>query len=185
MENTKSVFVSVLGWITVIVSGLGVFVSILQNIMVQTMFPAYEMHEALAQDATFEEFPIFLFSNIRLLVALVGVVIFAIFIVSVAFLKRKNWARVGMTVIFALGILYNLSSLLLQWLFMGFMDTDLPQAPEGFNEMMQIMKIFMVVFALGISGLFTWIIIKLNSESIKREFGAALHNNDETPLQQL
>lgn len=176
MENKESVFVNVLGWIMIIFCGFGLLISVLQNIMINVAFPIEEMQESLNNTSSPGGFPTFLFSNIRLVFVLFGIVILAGLIISVAFLKRKNWARIGLIILFGIGIIYNLGSLIYQWLFIDSINNDFPQSQNDFGNMMLIMKIFMTLFTFGFIVLFAWLIKKLTSENIKLEFGNTPHN---------
>ena len=46
---TRSMFVSVVAWIYIALDGFGAFISLIQNILVNTVFPFDRMSEGLAQ----------------------------------------------------------------------------------------------------------------------------------------
>ncbi len=187
MSEKKSTFVNVLGWILIIISGFSLLISIIENIMVNTVMPEFEMPDpiptnnitdSLSVYKTFEsieisnelgDFPFFLFSNIKLIVALFGLLILTSFIISIAFLKRKNWGRLGLIILFLIGIAYSIAGLIFQWIFIESIDDGFPHFYNIFGEMMLLMKIFTAVIAIGLSVLFGWIIKKLTSKEIKDE----------------
>lgn len=118
-----------------------------------------------------------MFSNIRFFFLSFLIISGTTFVSAIGLLKRKNWGRIIFTVIMGLGICWNLFSLVLQ----NLMFTSFPDFPHGemssqFNTMMNVMKIFTFIFAVGISYLFGWIIYKLSSFKIKNEFTSPINS---------
>jgi len=65
----RSTFVNVLAWIFIVIGGFSTFISILQNIMIQTMFPKEEISQAMQQADQVDNFPFFaqlMFNNVNL-----------------------------------------------------------------------------------------------------------------------
>ncbi len=178
-QQEKSTFVSALAWIFIALAGFATMISILQNIMISVMFPIGDMNKALESSQGQEQIPFFfrfMFSNIRFLFLSFLAVSGTTFVSAIGLLKRKNWGRIIFMVIMGLGICWNVLSLVLQ----SFMFSSFPDFPHGemnsqFNTMMNVMKIFTFVFAVGMSYLFGWIIYKLSSFKIKNEFIAPLN----------
>ncbi|RPI77758.1 MAG: hypothetical protein EHM45_07950, partial [Desulfobacteraceae bacterium] len=68
-QQKKSTFVTALAWIFICLAGFTAFISILQNIMIWTLFPVEEMNKAFKGSS--EPMPFFvefMFSNIRFIV---------------------------------------------------------------------------------------------------------------------
>jgi hypothetical protein len=179
LEPPKSTFVTVVAWIFIILAGFSTFISMLQNIMIQTMLSTTEMHRAMEMSNQDRNIPLvaqFMFNNIRLFFAAFLVVSASTFVSSVGLLKRKNWARLAFIGIMALGILWNIGGFVMQLA----MFSSMPQIPSGapdefqsrFNAMFIVMAVFSAIMAIGFSVLFGWIIKRLVSPEIKREFGA-------------
>jgi len=172
----KSKFVTVVAWIFIVGAGFATFISILQNIMINLMFPLEKMTEALNDSQAQQHIPSlfrFLFSNIRVFVFSFLVILATTFTSAIGLLKRKNWARIIFIVLMSLGILWNILGVVMQFSMFSFMPIP-EEAPNQFTAqfttIMTIMKIFTIVMAVGISILFGWIIKKLTSDKIKSEF---------------
>jgi hypothetical protein len=171
---TRSTFVTVVAWIFTVISGFMTMISILQNIMVQTMFDNPQMDEALRAAPPPGTPPVvtFMASHFQLLF-LVFLVFSAItLIASIGLLRRKNWARLLFIGLMALGIAWNLGGLVLQLTMFSAMQgsfANVQGAPDmkGFFIAMTVIS---VVMALGFSGLFGWIAKRLLSPAIVAEF---------------
>lgn len=71
-----------------------------------------------------------------------------------------------------LGIVWIVFGVIMQFTMFPQMMHDIPETIEAerFKMMFTAMRVFMFVFAAAFCALFGWIIKKLCSESIKREF---------------
>lgn len=74
--------------------------------------------------------------------------------------------------IMGIGIAWVIFGVIMQFTMFPQMMRDIPDTIEieRFKMMFTIMRIFTIVFAATFCGLFGWIIKKLSSQSIKREF---------------
>ncbi|PLY03937.1 MAG: hypothetical protein C0622_03585 [Desulfuromonas sp.] len=172
----QSTFVSVLAWIFIVIAGFSTFVGLLQNVMVWTIFQMEPMTEAQSQMEQADDVPAifnFVFNHFELFFLLTLCVSAFTLISAIGLLKRKNWARVAFIWIMALGIFWNLLSLIIQfYMFSTIPEFSSEQAvPPEFETMMIIMRIATVVMVVALSGLFGFIIKKLCSQQIKVEFG--------------
>lgn len=170
----KSSFVNVLAWIFIVLSGFTTFISILQNIMIFLFFPRDQMREAIQQAPDIEQIPAFarlMMSHVDLFFLGFLIVSTVTLICAIGLLKRMNWARLFFIGIMALGIVWNIGGLALQFSMVSSMQGMTHEAaPAEFQTMMTIMKVAMTIMALGMSGLFAWIIRKLISAPIRAEF---------------
>lgn len=176
MENqttgpvVKSNFVSVFAWLMIIFNGFGLFISIMQNIIVAFVFKLGEFDTAFKDMGDMPKgFPAFLFKNIRVLVPLIGVLILFAFISSIGLLKRKEWARRSFLFLLGFAILYTIAGSVFEAIFMRsmFHGTDMP---SEFSFISSFFMIFMIIFSLGFIFLFGWLFRKLSSGRIKEEF---------------
>ena len=160
----RSVFVTVVAWVFIVLSGFAVFVSIGQNVMIWT-HPGFSVPATTSgSGAGFEGF---LDKNFRLLVlGFLGVTI-VMLVSSIGLLKRKNWARVSVVALLALWILWNVASLAMIYLFS--MEQGQMAADRTHNAHLFV-QLFMLVFIVSISALLVWIIHKLLSPEIVEEF---------------
>jgi hypothetical protein len=170
----QSEFVTVVAWIFIILTGLASAVSILQNIMIRTMFSSEQMREAMAQQQNAEqvpEFAKFMFANVENVFLVILVVFLIMFATSIALLKRRNWARITFIGFMILGVLWNIFGLVMQSVFIG----DMPAPPDAeiadqFDTIMSAMRIGTLIFTLGLTALYIWIIVKLSSRAVREEF---------------
>ena len=167
----RSVFVNVVAWIFLVFSGLGVLECIIlmfvpwQGFMSQAQMQAAQMpHDAQLL-------------GVHMLQALLWIwLILGVWVCvsSIGLLLRKNWARISYIVMMALGIGVTALDLLMGILMLvlfhtaGFRNNPafLPGTAAIASGFMAILIIFMAIFL----ALFTWILIKLVSEAIAREF---------------
>ncbi len=166
--ESKSTFVTVLAWIFIIGAGFSFFVSIMQVIMVSTMFSGEEFRSMPENAPAFAKF---MHQYFYLFVYGFCALTLFTFVTSIALLKRKNWARLAFIAILAFGILWQVGGFIMQ----STMFSQLPKMPSGegfenFERMSNIIRWFSVVIAIGISGLFIWVIKKLTTQPIIGEF---------------
>jgi len=169
-----STFVSVVAWLFIIFAGFGVLISLMQNIMVHTMFSMPEMQEAMNNSGAASEIPpfaIFMFNHFRLFVSLMLVMTLFTLISAIGLLKRKNWARKVFIRILCLSILIMFMSIVVQYFFF-ISPHDYPgeKIPAEFQTMRNFMQIFFVILYAGIVAILGWIIKKLLSPDISHEF---------------
>jgi len=177
VPQKRSDFVTVLAWISIALTGFATFISLIQNIMISFFFPLDIIPQALQSPEAQQQIPhVFriLFMNIRLVFLSFLVVSLMTLVTAIGLLRRKNWARIVFISLMALGIFWNLASIIVQQLMLN----HIPQVPlaadtafeQNFTRMMTIMKFATFVLALGLSVLFGWIIKKLTSPDIRSEF---------------
>lgn len=170
----RSSFVTVVAWIFIVLSGFGTMISILQNIMIQTMFNASEMEKVMQAQPPpgSPPFATFMASHFQLFFASFLVVSALMLISSIGLLKRKNWARLIFIGLMSLGILWNIGGLALQFTMFSSVQNNFASVPDApdMKSFMIAMAVFSVVLALGFSALFGWIAKRLLSPSIVAEF---------------
>lgn len=174
MHNERSVFVTALAWVFIVLTGFATVIAFFQNLMVRTMFTG-EMEKVLDSKEGMEQVPQmarFMFDNVELLFLFVLVLCLTMFLTSIGLLRRKNWARWVFIFMLGLGIFWNIAGLFLQSVMMPDMTAvhGAEGVPEQFQSMMGMMRVMSFVIVGGFSVLFLWIIIKLCSERIAKEF---------------
>jgi hypothetical protein len=169
----RSTFVTVTAWIFIALSGFATVISILQNIMIQTMFNGPDMEKAMqSAPPGAPPFALFMASHFKLIFALFLVISVLMVISSVGLLKRKNWARLIFVGLMGIGVVWNLGGLILQFsVFSSVQDSfaGSPGAPD-MKPFFIGMAVVSILFALGFSGLFVWIAKRLLSPSVAAEF---------------
>jgi len=143
-QPKQSSFINTFAWITIVFSGLGVVIGIMQNMI------------TVMKDRGIE------------LIILMGTLVLTVItlISAIALLKRKNWARLFFIVLLVVGILWNVIA--------GYMQFDMMSsmmfAGEKIQNMQSTMKIVMGVIIVAILALHIYLIKCLSSDKIKSEF---------------
>jgi hypothetical protein len=175
----QSTFVTVLAWIFIVLAGFATLISLLQNVMINTVFPVDELqsasHSSASNDAPAAA--MFLASHVKLFFAAFLVVTASTLVAAAGLLRRRNWARLAFVGILLLGISWNVVALVAQQFFFASMPVVPPDAPPHFRAESQamegffmVMRVVSVVMAVGFSVLFGWLVKRLLSASVAAEF---------------
>ena len=178
----RSSFVTVVAWIFIVLSGFATFVGALQNLMIRSM--PFDQFNTMLQDSTAaSQIPgpaRFMFSHFQLIFLATFLLSLVMLIASLGLLRRRNWARLVFMGLLVFGIVYMIGGLFIQQSFMSSFNSSFRAAApqdsvfqanaDQFRSMFTAMRVFMVVFSLGIAGLFGWIAVKLSSAKIRAEF---------------
>lgn len=181
---SRSTFVTVVAWIFLLLSGFGLFISLLQNLMVHLLFPpeAFEEFARMPPPPGMPAGAGWIFGHLKAFFALMVLPVLAIFAASLGLLKRWEWGRKLFIAMMALSIAMNLVMLVFQ----GFMLAGLHgqfeavaqaapagQAPPDVGAFLIGIGIFTLLYSLGISAVQAWIVKRLMSAPIVAEFRAA------------
>jgi len=177
-ENSpRSTFVTVVAWIFIVLAGFTTAIGILQNIMINTVFPLDQMQHGLAQAKGHPPMPAFfafMFENIRAIFLAVLILSATTFVSSIGLLRRKNLARVVFICLMVFGIAWNVFSIAIQQYMLSSMPEFQVNVPADVRAQADLFSkgilIFSFIMAAGFSILFGWIIKRLLSPSIKGEF---------------
>jgi len=174
-SHQQSVFISVVAWLFIIMSGFATFITLLQNIMLHFLFPMEKTHQAMLQQEAGQLPPLaqFMVSHLEVFFGLIFLLAVLTLTASIGLLLRKNWARIAFIALMIAGIIWNLGSLAAQQLF--FHSIPVPEeAPADFVKqtqgMMNIMNVFSILVAVIVCILFGWIAWRLASPAIRQEF---------------
>lgn len=178
LSSPRSTFVTALAWVFIVLAGFATLIAIMQNLMVTLMFPVAEM-QAAADQAQHDEripwFAAFMLQNIRFVFLAFLVLSAGTLASAIGLLKRRNWARLAFVGLMAFGVLWNIAGGVLTIAFFSSIPPVPPSATgqaTDFASMMTIMIAFNLAFAVALSVLFGWIIKRLTSDEIRREFSA-------------
>ena len=173
----RSSFVTVLAWIFIVLAGFATLIAVLQNIMVNTMFPLEEFQSTSHKPPDTPAAVSFFASHIRLFFASFLVVTASTLVSAVGLLKRRNWARLVFIAILLLGIVWNVAGLVAQQFLFSSMQVFPPGAPpqvraqaEAFDSVFLVMRVVSALMAVGFSILFAWLVKRLLSVSVAAEF---------------
>lgn len=171
----RSTFVTVLAWIFIALSGFGTFISILQNIMIQTVFNNPELDKAFhSSSPDVPRFALFMMGHMQLL--FLAFLLFSVFMLvsSIGLLRRWNWARLCFIGLMVLTIIWQLVGLGIQFsMFSSIREQVSNASAQGGPNMgafVIVIGVVSILFALGFSVLFGWIVKKLVSAPIAAEF---------------
>lgn len=174
-DRKQSTFVTVVAWIFIALSGLGTVISILQNIMVQTVFRSPEISQAMqAPPPGASPFAAFMAAHFQWFFFALLLVSAFMLASSIGLLKRRNWARLSFICLLSLAILWQVGGLALQFsTFSSMREQFSAAAVHGGPDMAPFfiaIAAVSVLFAVGFSVLFSWIIKRLLSPAVTAEF---------------
>lgn len=167
----RSVFITVVAWIFIVLSGLGILESIILLFVPWQSFLAPGQMQAaqIPYDAQLVGA-----HAMRAFLVIWLILTMWVFVSSVGLLLRKNWARISYIVMMALGIGWNAIDLLVGILMIVIFHSaeflSNPAVPPGTPAAMSAFMTIWIIFAAVFLALFIWILIKLTSEAVAREF---------------
>ena len=169
----QSTFVTVVGGISMAFGVLGLVGGLGQMLLMNTLIGIMEKDPSVAS----------VLDVMRAMfwgMAIVGLLMSAFVTwASWALIQRKNWARIAFMVMSALSAVASLLCAPL-FLFAAFaMDAG---EMQGMGAMVQGTQIAMAVLALVNLGVSVWVLVRLASEPIRAEFGAASAKRSRAPV---
>ena len=179
-EQQRSTFVTAVAWVFIVLSGFATVISILQNIMIFTMFRGAEISQAMRANPPAGMPPAASFMAEHFHLFFLAFLLVSAFTLasSIGLLKRRNWARLSFVGIMALGILWNLGGLVFQFLMFSSMAE--PFSAGGPHPGMRAspfsmtllvgMAVVNVLLAVGLSVVFGWIAKRLLAPAVREEF---------------
>lgn len=169
----RSTFVTVTGWIFIVLSGLGALYCLMflftpaDKIMAQAQ---QAQQQVAAQSGAAATDAAMIASVARGMFFFIFVVELWVLLSSIGLVLRKGWSRISFIVISVLGILVSLVYVLVGLAGRGTATAGIPGAtPEMAGYMHSIMGAMAVMGAV-FAVLFAFIIYKLNTEKVKQEF---------------
>ena len=169
MESTmqqRSTFVTVVGWIFIVLSALGLLQSLLfmflpfDKLMAGVPQPAGQPTPDPAMMASFMRGLMFFFFVVESWVLLS----------SIGLVLRKGWARISFIVICAIGACFSSLYLLFGLLLRGMPMGNVPNATPAMEQFMHSMMTLMAVMGGLFAALFIFIIYKLSTQKVIQEF---------------
>lgn len=174
-QAIRSGFVTVIAWIFIILSGLTILSSLVQLVLFSYVFPAAHIQQAM--QATMHEYTRnapaltrFMSGHMRLFNMLFLIFSSAMFIISIALLKRKGWARIAFIEFLALGVIWELVNLVIKLNFLGHMSQLPNNMPAQFQSIQEASLVFSVILAAVLGLFFAWVIKRMLSAKTEAEF---------------
>jgi hypothetical protein len=183
---TRSTFVSVVAWIFVGLSGFMSFFILLDSLLLPTVFlpMLQQMPPATTESSPYLSWYL---GHIVWLCGLALLLSLAHLLASIGLLKRRNWGRRLFIGLLGVDIAYQLAGAALQWWLLSPMQHAMLQAQfasmpqplpaeqqaqllQMMDSMLGVMRVFSLLVAAAFVVLFAWIIKRLCSTLVRREF---------------
>ena len=177
-QPKRSDFVTGLAWIFIAIGGLTTIIFAVQTIVFSTVFTTEDILRSLQKAEESQRLPELykiVFENFRLVLTAIVVISTSILVSAVGLLKRRNWARIIFVAIMICGVIWNLFCFSLPFLLGGLGSETQGVHPKGLignNFQLSLYNIYgtFLTVCLAFTVLYLWIIKRLSSEEIKREF---------------
>jgi hypothetical protein len=167
-QRRHPVFVDTLAWLIIALAGIATLSSILQNIMINVLFPI-SGNELVPHDMlTRNEIPalfLYILSHIVAFAFCILVISAGVLASGIGLLRRKNWARLAVITVMIVLIIASISGVIVQWTLMPALSRHMHSESFAYFS-----TAFSSVTAVGMVALFVWIIRRLMSPLIKAEF---------------
>ncbi len=163
----RSIFVTVVGWIFIVFSGL----FLLEAVMF--MFMPFEkfLPKMPAQPGVPAPDPAMLNGIMHGTFFVLGALSAWVLLSSIGLVMRKNWARISFIVLMVLDLIFCGLYLVFGIASIVFTShTALPGQPPEMAGFVRSMMVVVVVFCAVFAVLYGWILYKLNTAKIKAEF---------------
>jgi hypothetical protein len=160
----RSTFVTILAWLCIAFFAFGTLIGVLQNAMLYFLMGGMP---PIPEDQLQQVPPLmrWMFGNFKLIFFSALLFMAFMLVASISLLKRQNWARLAFIVVLGLGILWSVFGIY----FISVVMDEMPQPPEV-RQFETIVTIITVIFSLIFSVLHGWILWKLTTPDIRREF---------------
>ena len=170
-----STFVTAVAWTFIVLAGVATFISLLQNVLVNILAPAFETDFARVRGSGQLPWIVaFMFEHVRLLMAIYLLLSTATFVSAIGLLKRQEWARLVFIAMMAIGIALNAAGVALSFAFYSAIPSVPPTTPSPFGDQAKLIVAMIiginVLFTVGLMALFAWIIKRLISAEVRSEF---------------
>lgn len=173
----RSTFVTVVGWVFLVFSGIG----LLEGIMF-TLLPFDKLTAAMPQQPGAPQVDPALMSHfMRGVGVFMTLVTLWVVLSCIGLIRRKNWARISFMVLMVISIGFCLLYLLFGVLGALMMPAQIPNAQPGMAGFMRSMLVFMTILCGAFAALYGWILYKLNTERIRKEFEPPAAAGQATP----
>lgn len=183
----RSTFVTVLSWISIVLSSFLALIGVLQVVMVFVITGMDEVgvaFEEMMQYAEMAELPWLgqlAFANLQWLFTLPLLLSLTMLAVSIGLLRRRNWARIAFIVMQVLNCLGTLvGTVAMAAPLFAVVPLEGPGA-SNIRAMMLSMGMIFTIMNIAIIALSAWIVWKLTRVPIKREFGIEIDQLALTP----
>ena len=172
----QSTFVTVVAWVFIVLSGLGLLIFSMYAVVFWTLPLDQLMQQSAALHPNQPQLPAALMTGIIRWIFVIFLLLQAWMLASsIGLLLRKNWGRISFIVILVISLVWlslKLLFVILAMVGIHFIGNTaaIPGMPPEFQSFMQTIMIISIVFTIAMLVLFGWIVKKLVSEDIRKEF---------------
>jgi len=183
----RSTFVSVVAWIFIGLSSLMILITLLDSFLLPRVFMPMLQQMRSATTPALSPFLNWYLGHIVWLCYLMLLLSIAHLLASIGLLKRRNWGRRLFIGLIGVDMVFQLMGAAVQWSLAGpiqhaTLQTQFASMPQSLpaeqqaqmlqmmDSMMVVTRIFSLIFAAALIVLFAWIIKRLCSAMIRREF---------------
>jgi hypothetical protein len=179
LPTNRSSFVTITAWIFIALTGIGLVISILQNLVMhyyfQGEFPPQEMVADIHKLGIEQNLPaifIWLILHVKLLFFINFLFIASFFAASIGFLKRLGWARLAVIGLSAIAIAYFCLGLYIQLQTISAFERieDTREIIAGINQGFGNIKYASYAITAAICAGFAWVAKRLLDDDIASEF---------------
>jgi|WetSurMetagenome_2_1015567.scaffolds.fasta_scaffold121220_3 hypothetical protein len=169
----KSTFITVLAVIFIVLAGFNLLGQTASMMLLPLISQRFGISENLQEQMNNGTMPLytrlffghfFLFTIVLIAASIIKL------IAAIGLLLRKNWARILFIIVVFCAIAFRIFGFVIQL----FSTPQLPNTPQSNEQFLQMVmlttRIFSFIFTVGVCVLYGWIITKLLSEKIRREF---------------
>ncbi len=177
IETRTEVFVTALGWVLVVFTGFGAVGMLMQNVMVWFVLPA--LTAQIPEPGAIDTIGLWIF---RIFAGLMlGLSLFFLY-AAWSFIKRHNWARRTIVVMFWLSAIWSGLTFVMFGLAVGvFNISSFPAVPESLafaDPIFRAMGIMFGALAAAMLALCVWVIRRLGSPEVRAQFQAPASRAD-------
>ena len=173
-EPRRSSFVTVVGVIFIVLAVLSLLSVLAYTILLPAMFHNEEVAQRMQEQIDEGTMPLvvgYMYTHRNIFMAVSFVFAVVSLISSIGLLMRKNWARIAFIVLMSYRIVSSIFGIGLQLFITPTLPNNVPQSSAKFTTTVMIVsRLFSFLFQVGFCVLYVWIISKLLSERIRREF---------------
>lgn len=177
--TNRSTFITVTAWILIVLTGVGLMIAILQNIVMYYYFPGEfppkEMIGDVQKIGVEYRLPIifiWMILHVKLLFAINLIFISSFFVASIGLIKRLGWARLEVIGLCVIAIAYSCLGLYIQLLTIAAFERieDTKSIINGMNQGLGNVKTMSYAITAAISATFGFTIVRLLDDDIASEF---------------
>lgn len=171
LDASAAAQVSAVAWVFIVLAAFALLACAAESVVIAVMFPSGT--RVLAQADHFGDFGRFVLGHLQPLLLALQLIFAITLVAAIGLLMRANWARRAFIGLMVFGIYWNVGGAILVWYFL-YPAPDPGIAPQVAHAQLDVLRNLALTFDLLLSAasaaLFGWIIKRLRSPRLRREF---------------